>query len=57
MKGLEFHFDHAYDFASSQVTAGGVDLNDIDGAMMSKLEKNVYFVGEVSRYRWLMRRL
>jgi predicted Rossmann fold flavoprotein len=47
MKGLEFHFDHAYDFASSQVTAGGIDLNDIDGAMMSKLEKNVYFVGEV----------
>jgi predicted Rossmann fold flavoprotein len=46
MKGLEFHFDHAYDFASSQVTAGGVDLNDIDEMMKSKLEKNVSFVGE-----------
>jgi predicted Rossmann fold flavoprotein len=47
MKGLSFHFDHAYGFANSQVTCGGIDLNDVDDAFRSKIEPNVAFVGEV----------
>lgn len=46
-KNMEFSYESSYDFASSQVTVGGVSLNNINEKMCSNLEKNVYFSGEI----------
>lgn len=47
MKGLHYQTAAAYPFANSQVTIGGVKLDQVDGALQSKVEKGVYFAGEV----------
>jgi predicted flavoprotein YhiN len=36
-----------YSFKSSQVTIGGLSLEEINNNLESKKEKNVYFIGEV----------
>lgn len=44
---LTFNFVKLYDFKDSQVSIGGVMLNNLDlSKMSSKIEKNVYFIGE-----------
>ena len=47
IKCLEFTFDKSYGFDFSQVSVGGISVDEIDENMMSKLENNVYFVGEI----------
>ncbi len=48
LKNLIFHVSGFYGFEDSQVTIGGIDLNDISNKNFeSKLESNVYFLGEV----------
>lgn len=37
----------SYSFEDSQVTVGGISLDNLNDDFSSKLEKNVYFVGEV----------
>lgn len=46
-KNLTFTFDKLYDFENAQVTIGGVQSNNFDEHLMSKLENNVYFIGEI----------
>ena len=46
-KNMEFNYEKNYDFNSSQVSVGGVDTNLLNDDLSSKLEKNVYFAGEV----------
>lgn len=44
---LTFSFAKLYDFKDSQVSIGGVMINDLDlSNMSSRIEKNVYFIGE-----------
>ena len=47
LRNLTFHVSNLYGFASSQVTNGGLDLSEIDENMMSKKEKDIYFIGEM----------
>ncbi len=48
LKHLIFHVNGFYGFEDSQVTIGGIDLNDISSKNLeSKRETNVYFLGEV----------
>ena len=47
IKNLEFTFDKSYGFDFSQVSVGGISVTEIDENMMSKHEKNVYFIGEL----------
>ena len=47
LKNLEFTFDKSYGFDYSQVTVGGIDVSEVDEKLMSKLEKNVYIIGEL----------
>ena len=48
LKHLSFHVNGFYGFEDSQVTVGGIDLDDISNKNFeSKLESNVYFLGEV----------
>ncbi len=42
----KFTFKSFYDFDNSQVSSGGVDINEVDKTLQSKKEKNVYFIGE-----------
>lgn len=42
-----FHFKDFYPFINSQVTSGGVSLENIDNNLNSKIDKNIYFTGEV----------
>jgi len=44
---IPFTFAELYDYEFSQVTVGGVGLDDINDDLSSKREKNVYFLGEV----------
>ncbi len=46
LKHMSFRVDGKYDFDSSQVTRGGIDLVDVDLNLSSKKEKGVSFVGE-----------
>lgn len=46
-KNMEFNYEKNYDFNSSQVSVGGIDTNLLNDDLSSKLEKNVYFAGEV----------
>ena len=47
LKALEFTFDKSYGFDFSQVSVGGICVDEIDENMMSKRENNVYFIGEL----------
>jgi hypothetical protein len=47
LKNLEFTFDKSYGFDYSQVSVGGIDVSEVDEKLMSKLEKNVYIIGEL----------
>ena len=47
IKSHHFTFKGLYDFEFSQVSVGGVSLNNIKDSFESVLEKNVYFVGEI----------
>lgn len=48
LKNLIFHIDSTYSFENAQVTSGGIDIKEIDlQTMMSKKEKDVYFIGEI----------
>lgn len=42
-----FTFKSFYDFSFSQVTSGGISLDDLNPNLESKKEKNVYFIGEI----------
>ena len=46
LKHMEFAADSKYDFESSQVTRGGIDLRDVDLSLRSKVEPGVSFIGE-----------
>lgn len=47
LKGLTFHYESNYGFEQSQVSFGGVDIDEVRPSLESKREKNVYFVGEM----------
>lgn len=48
LKNLSFHISGLYDFCDSQVTLGGISLSCVSSKNLeSKLEENVYFLGEV----------
>ena len=42
-----FTFKGFYDYQFSHVTSGGVSINDLNNDLSSKVEKNVFFIGEV----------
>lgn len=46
LKSLQFRISEKYDFESSQVTRGGIDLREVGENLESKLEPNVFFAGE-----------
>ncbi len=46
-KRLVFDFDKLYDFDFSQVTVGGVEVNQVNENLESIKEKGVYYIGEV----------
>lgn len=47
LKRLEFTFDKSYGFDFSQVSVGGLDVNEVNMNLMSKRENNVYILGEL----------
>lgn len=47
VKKCEFTFEGLYTFENSQITVGGIDVNEVNENLESIHEKNVYFVGEV----------
>ena len=47
LKNLEFNYKSSYDFDFSQVTLGGISLEEVNDSFSSKKEKNIYFIGEV----------
>ena len=47
VKSLEFSFDKSYGFDFSQVSVGGILTTEIDENMKSKIEENVYIIGEL----------
>lgn len=47
IKNLEFNFDSSYGFDFSQVTVGGVLINEVNENLMSKKEEKVYIIGEL----------
>lgn len=46
INAVTFHIKHLYDFNDSVVTIGGVSLDDVDANFASRLEKDVYIIGE-----------
>ena len=42
-----FTFKSFYDYQFSQVTSGGISVDNLDSNLQSKLENNVFFIGEV----------
>lgn len=46
IKGLFVKVEGVLNFESSQVTAGGVDVRDVNFDMQSKLKKGLYIIGE-----------
>ena len=42
-----FTFKDFYEYDNSQVTSGGLLINQVDDSLQSKKEKNIYFIGEV----------
>ncbi len=47
LKNLSFNFKSFYGFNYSQVSVGGIDVKDVDNHLESKVEPNVYFIGEM----------
>ena len=47
LKNFEFTYKETYSFENSQVTVGGIDLNQINENFESKKEKNIYLIGEI----------
>ena len=47
VKSLTFTFDRLYGFDNSQISVGGLDLNEVDAILQSKKEKGIYFLGEM----------
>ena len=47
LKNLEFNYKSSYDFDFSQVTLGGISLEEVNDNFSSRKEKNIYFIGEV----------
>ena len=47
IKDTIFTFKDFYSFDNSQVTSGGVSLNQVNKNLSSVIETNVYFIGEV----------
>ena len=47
IKNLKFTFKNSYDFTYSQVTIGGIEYENLNENLESKLEKNIYFIGEI----------
>ena len=47
IKDTVFTFKDFYDYDNSHVTSGGVPLKELNKNLSSKLEPNVYFIGEV----------
>ncbi len=47
LMNLEFTYKYDDDFASSQVTVGGVEYLNLNSELESKNEKNTYFIGEI----------
>ena len=50
LKSLPFTFDKLYGFDFSQVSVGGIKFQDVDNTLQSKIESNVYFLGELLDY-------
>ena len=50
LKSLPFTFDKLYGFDFSQVSVGGIEFQDVDNTLQSKIESNVYFLGELLDY-------
>lgn len=46
-KRLSFKYKNLSDFEFSQVTTGGISIDDININLESKIEKNVFFIGEM----------
>ena len=46
-KSLDFNITGTADFASAQVTAGGVKGTEVDEALMSRKVKGLFFAGEI----------
>ncbi len=48
LHNLTFTFDKRYQFEESQICLGGIDINNVDiNTMESKIENNIYFIGEI----------
>lgn len=47
IKSLSFTFDKLYGFENSQISVGGISLSNINDKLESKIEKNIYFAGEL----------
>jgi predicted flavoprotein YhiN len=47
MKQLPFRFKETYGFDNSQVTIGGISVENVGEKLRSKIENNVAFAGEV----------
>lgn len=47
IKFFKVHFKELSDFEFSQVSVGGISLKNVNEKLDSKLEKGVYFVGEI----------
>ncbi|MCR5079383.1 MAG: aminoacetone oxidase family FAD-binding enzyme [Bacilli bacterium] len=47
LKCLTFHYEGNYGFDQSQVSIGGIDINEVREGNESKRENGVYFVGEM----------
>lgn len=47
IQNIKFEVTDTYGFNNSQVTSGGIELNEIDSNFESKKEKSLYFIGEI----------
>ena len=47
LKDFRFKFKSLYDFNDSQITVGGIALDNLNEYFLSKKEKNIYFLGEM----------
>lgn len=47
IKHLKFNVVPSIEFKNAQVTAGGIDINELNLNLESKFNKNLYFLGEV----------
>ena len=47
LKNLKFTFDKSYGFDFSQVSIGGIEIDEVDENLMSKHEKNIFIIGEL----------